>query len=978
MPTANEIRQQFIDFFVQKHGHTFVPSSSVVPHDDPTLLFTNAGMNQFKPYFLGTEKPPYPRAANTQKCIRAGGKHNDLDDVGKDTYHHTFFEMLGNWSFGDYFKKEAIAWAWELLTDVWKLDKSRLHVTVFEGDNDAGIPRDDEAAGFWRAVGVPESHIHLGNKKDNFWEMGETGPCGPCTEIHYDNTPDLSGGKLVNKGTPDVIEIWNLVFIQFNRNPDKSLTPLPAKHVDTGMGFERVTKVLQGKTSNYDTDVFTPIMDAIGSIFGRAYGRTLEDSCDIAFRVISDHVRMATFAITDGARPGNKKRDAVLRSVIRRAVRFGYQYLGQRTPFVFKLVPVVVREMGNAFPELKSRPEIVAQLVKQEEVDFLRTIERGLIGFRNAAAHAITESIRREKKERHLLITESYSDPSTSFDLETSSEAHVVHHVTAERPDGQEVKYEWEATINGYKAFIAKTFAVPPVVSGQAVFTLHATYGFPPDLTRQMAQERGLQTDDREFERLLEDHESKSRATEKKHIVAAIEGDLPPTDDSPKYSPLAPRPSPLILAWVKGNLVGTGSLSCGDQVGLLLDKTNFYAEQGGQVGDAGRIKTDTGTFKVEDTQRLGDSVIHWGKVWEGTVKTGQKATLEVSPARLDTMRNHTATHLLNWALRKVLGDHVEQKGSLVDADKTRFDFTHDKPMTHDEIAAVERLVNEKILADQPVTPITMQLGEAKKIAGVRAVFGEKYPDPVRVVIIGGGSPGVRYTEPRGSEYLTPGLGENASIEFCGGTHLSSTSQACLFKIVGQEGVAKGVRRITAVTGPKAVEYDRQLASVVGDLTERFRCRPEELPTRIESLQEEIKKLQQQLKKGAASDLAGTFDRLLAAATKTGEISVIIGEIPGGPDDAIRTQVDRVKQKAGSAVVVVGWIDGDKVGLLAAVSDDVIKKGVKAGDLIKQIAPMVGGGGGGRPNMAQAGGKEPGKLGDALTSARRLVEQQLTK
>ncbi len=908
MPTANEIRQQFIDFFCKKHAHTFVPSSSVVPLDDPTLLFTNAGMNQFKPYFLGTEKPPYPRAANTQKCIRAGGKHNDLDDVGKDTYHHTFFEMLGNWSFGDYFKKEAIAWAWELLTDVWKLDKSRLHVTVFEGDNDAKIPRDDEAAGFWRAVGVPDDHIHLGNKKDNFWEMGETGPCGPCTEVHYDNTPDYSGGKLVNKGTPDVIEIWNLVFIQFNRNPDKSLTPLPAKHVDTGMGFERVTKVLQGKTSNYDTDVFTPIIEAFAKMTGKHYGGKLDDMVDIGFRVVADHLRMAVFAITDGARPGNKKRDAVLRSVIRRAVRFGYQYFDLRDPFLFRLVPVLVEQMGSAFSELTSAPGKVADIVHDEEVDFYKTIERGLVHFQNVVKQA--------------------------------------HHS--------------QSQILG---------AAAGVISGHDAANLQTTYGFPLDLTMQMASELGMSVDKDEFDDAISRHKEVSGKGREKHIVTAIEGDLPTTDDSAKYLSLATRHSSLIQAWVKNNLVGSGSLACGVEVGLVLDKTNFYAEQGGQVGDSGWIKTDTGTFEVENTQRLGDSIIHWGKVWEGTIKTGQKASLEVNPARLDIMRNHTATHLMNWALRSVLGGNVDQKGSLVDADKTRFDFTHDKPMTAEQMTEVERLVNDKILADLPVTPITMPLAEAKKIAGVRAVFGEKYPDPVRVLIIGV-DPNSFSRDPKGSA--------DVSVEFCGGTHLERTSQACLFKIIGQEGVAKGVRRITAVTGPKAVEYDRQLSSVVGELSERFHCRPEELAARIETLQEEIKKLQQQLKKGTASDLAGSFDKLLASATRTGDVSVIVGEIPAGPDEAIRTQVDRVKQKAGSAVVVIGWIDGDKVGLLAAVSDDVVKKGIKAGELIKQIAPIVGGGGGGRPNMAQAGGKEPAKLGEALAQARSLIEKQLTK
>ena len=952
MMTANEIRQQFIDFFCKKHGHTFVPSSSVVPHDDPTLLFTNAGMNQFKPYFLGTEKPPYPRAANTQKCIRAGGKHNDLDDVGKDTYHHTFFEMLGNWSFGDYFKKEAIAWAWELLTseEWWKLDKARLHVTVFEGDAEAKIPRDEEAAGFWRAVGVADDHIHLGNKKDNFWEMGDTGPCGPCTEIHYDNTPDLTGGKLVNKGTPAVIEIWNLVFIQFNRNPDRSLTPLPAKHVDTGMGFERITKVLQRKDSNYDTDVFTPIFASIRKIvsdcasgdpdsaFGKGYtGYTgkLESPHDTAYRVIADHIRTLTFALTDGAVLGNDARNYVLSRILRRAERYGRQYLGITKPFLSMLVPAVVETMGGFFPELKVNPAKIVKAIKDEEEQFIRTLDQGLGMF-----------------DRYRARSEQCNKPTG---LNTNPVIVLAETRTKVSPAGvtvPEEEWPWYRRVGRN------------VLPGECVFRLHDTYGLYVDIVEQMANEIDWTIDRVGYDREMEKAKEKSRGAQKKHVVSAIQGELPTTDDSPKYSPHAPHLSPLILAWVKENLVGTDNLACGDQVGLVLDKTNFYAEQGGQVGDAGWIKTDTGSFEVEDTQRLGDSVIHWGKVWEGTIKTGQKAALEVNPARLDIMRNHTTTHLLNWALRTVLGEHVDQKGSLVDAEKARFDFTHDKPMTQEEFAEVERLVNEKILADEQVTPVTMPLAEAKKIAGVRAVFGEKYPDPVRVVMIG--------------SLPSPGVPGDGSIEFCGGTHLERTSQACLFKIASQEGVAKGVRRITAVTGPKAVEYDRQLSNVVGNLSERFHCRPEELPARVESLQEEIKKLQQQLKKGASSDLAGAMDKLLAGAAKVGEVSVIVGEIPAGPDDAIRTQVDRVKQKAGSSVVVVGWIDQEKVGLLAAVSDDVIKKGIKAGDLIKQIAPIVGGGGGGRPNMAQAGGKDPAKLGDALTQARRILEQQLTK
>jgi len=897
MPTANEIRQEFIDFFCQKHGHTFVPSSPVVPIGDDTLLFANAGMNQFKPYFLGTGKPPYPRAANTQKCIRAGGKHNDLDDVGKDTYHHTFFEMLGNWSFGDYFKKEAIQWAWELLTGVWKLDKERLHVTVFEGDPDNNVPRDDEAAEHWRAVGVDPAHIHLGSKKDNFWEMGETGPCGPCTEIHYDKTVDKSGRGLVNKGSADVIEIWNLVFIQFNRNEDRSLTPLPAKHVDTGMGFERITAVLQGKTSNYDTDVFTPIMEALGKLTGKQYQGRLDDLTDVGFRAIADHLRMAAFAITDGARPGNKKRDAVLRSVIRRAVRFGYQYFERREPFLYTLVPVVVEQMGSAFPELTKNPQQVIEVIRAEEAEFFKTIQRGMTHFQNAVVKAQEQAEKKAANESE------------------------------------------EGTVAS--------------ISGEDAANLQTTYGFPFDLTAQMALENGLSVDVAGYEKAMGRHREISGQGREKTVVAAVQGELPATDDSLKYKGFTAKAK--IVAWLKDNVVGTGGkLGAGDQVALVLDKTNFYAEQGGQVGDRGWIRTKTGSFEVTDTQRLGDAVLHVGKVHEGAIKAGQPATLEVSGVRADTMRNHTATHLMNWALRKVLGEHIEQKGSLVDATKTRFDFAHDQPLLPDQIAEVERLVNEKIYADLPVTPVTMPLDRAKLLPGVRAVFGEKYPDPVRVLLVGCRKP----------EDATP----DHSVEFCGGTHLSQTGQAGFFKIVGQELVS---------TGKEAVATVQRLSGLVDDLTGRFKCRPEDLPVRVDALQDEIKKLQQQLKKGAAVDLTAAADKLMASATQVNGSTVIVGEMPAGPEEQLRNQVDRLKQKAGSAVVLVGWTSEDKVGLLAAATDDVVKKGVHAGKLVGEVAKMVGGGGGGKPTMAQAGGREPAKLADALDAGRRQITGMLS-
>jgi alanyl-tRNA synthetase len=897
MPSANEIRQQFIDFFVKKHGHTFVPSSPVVPHDDPTLLFTNAGMNQFKPIFLGLEKRPYVRVANTQKCIRAGGKHNDLDDVGKDTYHHTFFEMLGNWSFGDYFKKEAITWAWELLTDVWKLDRDRLHVTVFGGDTAEGLDKDDEAREFWlKAAGVDPSRIHYGPKKDNFWEMGNTGPCGPCTEIHYDRTPNKSGGKLVNAGVPEVIEIWNLVFIQFNRGEDGKLTPLPAKHVDTGMGFERVTAVLQGKDSNYDTDVFTPIFAAIQKVTkAPPYTGKLQDLKDVAFRVIADHIRTLTFALTDGATIGNEGRDYVLKRILRRAERYGRQVLGTTMPFLAELVGSVVEHMGGAFPELKKNPSRVAAAIEDEEKQFIRTLDKGIKLFADVAD--------RVKK------------------------------------------------------------AGSKTVSGDDAFTLHDTFGIYLDITQQMADEAGLKVDVAGFESAMSAAKEKARAGQKKVTVEAIKGDLPKTDDSPRYGPLSIQAT--VVGWVKDNTVHRdSSLKATATVALLLDRTNFYAEQGGQVGDIGRITDDGMEFIVEDTQRLGDSVLHSGVLTVGTVKVGQTVTATVTD-RTSTVRNHTATHLLNLALRDVLGSHVEQKGSLVDAEKTRFDFSHDKPLTADEVRRVEEIVNQQILRDLPVTPVTMPLAEAKKLPGVRAVFGEKYPDPVRVVLIGAERPA--------------DATDQMSVEFCGGTHLSRTSQAGLFKIVSQENVAKGVRRVTAVTGQRAFEHVQEMSDVLGELTGRFNSSVAELPKRVESLQEELKKLQKQLQKGSAGDLNSAADKVLADAREIKGAKLIVGEVPGGPVDAMRAQIDRLRQKAGSSVIVLGWNNEDgSAGLAVGVSEDLVKGGIKSNDVIKPVAEVIGGKGGGPPHLATAGGKDASKLSEALAKAVELGTALLSK
>jgi alanyl-tRNA synthetase len=885
MPTANDIRRQFLDFFVKKHGHTEVPSSSVVPHDDPTLLFTNAGMNQFKDVFLGTGTRPYRRAVDSQKCIRAGGKHNDLEDVGRDTYHHTFFEMLGNWSFGDYYKAEAIRWAWELLTEIWGMDKTRLHATVFAGDPEFGVKPDEEAARLWtEATDINPSHVHRFGKKDNFWMMGETGPCGPCSEIHIDRTPDKSGGKLVNAGDARVIEIWNLVFIQYNRDDAGKLTLLPARHVDTGMGFERVTAVLQGRQSNYDTDVFKPLMDAIGQLVGNKYGGKIEDPNDVAFRVIADHLRMLTFAITDGALPGNKGRGAVLRSVLRRAFRFGYQRFGQREPFIYKLVHALVADMGGAYPELKTNPGRVQEVIKGEEADFLRTIERGLGLFDKAASQA----------ERH-----------------------------------------------------------GGVIPGKAIFDLYTTYGFPPDLTRQMAQERGLKLDEAEYDRLWGEF-TRPTGAKVAHVALNVSGGLPATNDRPKWS--ASQAQGTVLGWIADNEFHTSGFLPESEIGVILDQTCFYAEAGGQVGDQGTLRTPTGVLEVTQTVKVGDAIVHVGLVSEGRIEVGQKSQLEVSSEREFTRKNHTATHLLHWALHKVLGEHVEQRGSKVKPDEFTFDFSHTGPMTEAQKAEVERLVNEKIYADLQVNWRELPANEAKKLPGVKAFFGDKYGDVVRVVDVGDGF----------------------SREFCGGTHLEHTGQIGFFKIASEEAVGKGVRRLTCVTARAAVAAVQREDAILADLSGRFRCQPEELSARVESLQEEIKKLQQQLKKGAASDLQSVADSLMAAAADIKGARLVVGEMPAGPDEQMRQQVDRLKQKAGSGVVVVGWADDGKVQLIAAVTEDLVKKGLHAGKLIGQVAKVVGGGGGGKPTMAQAGGKEPGKLGEALDLARKLASEQLAK
>ncbi len=964
IPSAAQIRRQFIDYFVAKCGHAFVPSSPCVPVDDPTLMFTNAGMNQFKPYFLGTEKPTHLRVANTQKCIRAGGKHNDLDDVGHDTYHHTFFEMLGNWSFGDYFKKEAIGWAWELLTKVWGVDPTRLHATYFQGDAAEGLEPDSEARDLWGKI-LPPERIHPGNKKDNFWEMGDTGPCGPCSEIHIDLTPDKSGGPLVNAGDARVMEIWNLVFIQFNRGNDGKLSPLPAKHVDTGMGFERITSILQGmghgrlgNFSNYDTDVFTPIFSAIQKVTGAAaYTGLLESESqdsglkaqvfkDIAYRVIGDHIRTLTFAMTDGAVPSNEGRGYVLRRILRRAVRYGRQYLGTREPFMCKLVTAVVDAMGEAFPELKKNPQRVADLIRDEEASFIKTLDRGIALFEEAADYA--------SKHHHGRI------------------------------------------------------------NGEDAFKLHDTYGFPIDLTELMAEERGMTVDIGEYERRMEEARETARGASKSFASDALFA-IPErsfefhgtTDDSPKYysfesecvantvlksKPIIPGSESCWFEMDTGSFVGM-AIKEGDQIGVIPDRTSFYVEQGGQIGDTGWIDGPDFQMEVLLVKRVANSIVHFGVVRKGTLRGRDKLVTRANSNRKRTMANHTSTHVLNWALREVLGSDVHQKGSLVDPDKTRFDFSHNAQLSEEELARIEGLVNEQIKADLPVYTKESDQKKAREVNTLRAVFGEKYPDVVRVVSIGAPIDDLlaNPTNPKWMQF---------SVEFCGGTHLKSTGDARRFRLVEESAVAKGIRRVVGVTGERAQKVeddataimrmlkgasesgDDALAQRIAEITAAMSqmelpvVEKAQLRTDLAHLQERAKKAAKQQSKTGTADIIAKADQLLASAPRVGATAIISADMGAAGIDQLRSACDSLRSRAGSAAILLAAENDGKVVLLAAMTADVVGRGVKAGDLIKEIAPIVGGKGGGKPDLAQGGGTDTTKIGEAVAKASQWVSAKL--
>ena len=869
---VSQIRQAYLDFFAQK-GHQIVPSSPVVPGDDPTLLFTNAGMNQFKDVFLGFDKRPYNRATTAQKCIRAGGKHNDLDNVGYTARHHTFFEMLGNFSFGDYFKKDAIQFAWDLLTQTFKLPKEKLLVTVYA--------EDDEAFEIWnKQIGVPADRIiRIGDNKgaryasDNFWMMGDTGPCGPCTEIFYDHGDHIAGGP---PGSPDedgdrYIEIWNNVFMQFNRDEAGVMHPLPKPSVDTGMGLERIAAVLQHVHSNYEIDLFVNLLKASKEAVDTAGG----ENCDAdspSLKVIADHIRACSFIVVDGVIPGNAGRGYVLRRIARRAIRHGYK-LGARKPFFYQLVPALVKEMGDAYPELRAAQDKVSEVIKQEEERFFQTIANGM-----------------------------------------------------EILDG--------ALAGGAK-----------VVDGETAFRLHDTFGFPLDLTADVCRERGVTVDGEGFEVAMQKQRDQARAAGKFKVAQGLDYKGAPTQFH-GYDTLKHEGAKVTALYVDGSAVP--SVKAGDAAVIVLDNTPFYAESGGQVGDKGELRNESIRFVVEDTFKIQADVFgHQGEVLEGELKVGDSINALVdTQQRADTMRNHSATHILHKALREVLGDHVQQKGSLVDATKTRFDFTHNAPITSEQIRRIEDIVNQEILENTPTSGKVMSLEDAQK-TGAMMLFGEKYGDEVRVLEIG------------------------SSKELCGGTHVSRTGDIGSLKIVSEGGVAAGIRRVEAVTGNNALQFLQGLEDKINEAAAILKTHPGDLVNRVAQLQESLRQAERDLEKVNSKLAASQGDELAGQAIDVNGIKVLAARLDGADAGVLRETMDALKAKLKTAAIVLASVQGDKVSLIAGVTADSIGK-VKAGELVNFVAQQVGGKGGGKPEMAMAGGTDPSKLGAALAGVKDWV------
>ena len=869
---VSQIRQAYLDFFARK-GHQIVPSSPVVPGDDPTLLFTNAGMNQFKDVFLGFDKRPYSRATTAQKCIRAGGKHNDLDNVGYTARHHTFFEMLGNFSFGDYFKKDAIQLAWDLLTQEFKLPKEKLLVTVYA--------EDDEAYEIWnKQIGIPADRIiRIGDNKgaryasDNFWMMGDTGPCGPCTEIFYDHGDHIPGGP---PGSPDedgdrYIEIWNNVFMQFNRDEAGVMHLLPKPSVDTGMGLERIAAVLQHVNSNYEIDLFVNLIKASKDAVDAAGGQNC-DAQSPSLKVIADHIRACSFIVVDGVIPGNAGRGYVLRRIARRAIRHGYK-LGARKPFFYQLVPALVKEMGEAYPELRAAQDKVGEVLKQEEERFFQTIANGM-----------------------------------------------------EILDG--------ALAGGAK-----------VVDGETAFRLHDTFGFPLDLTADVCRERGVTVDAAGFEVAMQKQRDQARAAGKFKVAQGLEYKGKPTQFH-GYDTLKHAGAKVTALYLDGSAVT--SVKAGDAAVIVLDHTPFYAESGGQVGDKGELRNETVRFAVEDTFKIQADVFgHQGELLEGELKVGDalNALVDVQQ-RTDTMRNHSATHILHKALREVLGDHVQQKGSLVDASKTRFDFTHNAPITAEQIRKIEDIVNQEILENTATSGKVMSLDDAQK-TGAMMLFGEKYGEEVRVLEIG------------------------SSKELCGGTHVSRTGDIGSLKIVSEGGVAAGIRRVEAVTGNNALHFLQGMEDKINEAAAILKTHPGDLVNRVAQLQESLRQAERELEKVNSKLAASQGDELAGQAIDINGLKVLAARLDGADAGVLRETMDALKAKLKTAAIVLASVQGDKVSLIAGVTTDSIGK-VKAGDLVNFVAQQVGGKGGGKPEMAMAGGNDPSKLGAALEGVKDWV------
>ena len=873
---VNQIRESFLKFFESK-GHQVVSSSPVIPGDDPTLLFTNAGMNQFKDVFLGFDKRPYSRATTAQKCIRAGGKHNDLDNVGYTARHHTFFEMLGNFSFGDYFKQDAIQYAWELLTTVFKLPPEKLWVTVYA--------EDDEAYEIWaKTIGVPtERIIRIGDNKgaryasDNFWMMGDTGPCGPCTEIFYDHGPEIAGGP---PGSPDedgdrYIEIWNNVFMQFNRDEAGVMHPLPKPSVDTGMGLERIAAVLQHVHSNYEIDLFAHLLSAAKAAVDQA-GAGSCDANSPSLKVIADHIRACTFTVADGVIPGNAGRGYVLRRITRRAIRHGYK-LGARAPFFHQLVRALVAEMGDAYPELKTHEARVTEVLKQEEERFFQTIANGMDILEAALTQGTT------------------------------------------------------------------------VLDGETAFKLHDTYGFPLDLTADVCRERGVSVDEVAFEAAMNKQREQARAAGKFKMAQGLEYSGAATEFQ-GYERLTEEGSQVLAIYMDGSPVN--AIKAGDAAVVVLDRTPFYAESGGQVGDTGELKNQNSLFMVEDTLKIQADVFgHHGQLHEGELKVGDRLLARVdAERRARTVRHHSATHLMHKALREVLGSHVQQKGSLVDPDKTRFDFTHSQPLSTEEIRRIEDIVNAEILANVQTHAAVMKLEDAQK-TGAMMLFGEKYGETVRVLEIG------------------------SSKELCGGTHVTRTGDIGAFKIVSESGVAAGIRRIEAITGDRALSYLQSLDQQVNTLASLLKASPSDLTARITQLQEHAKTLEKEIERLSSKLAASQGDDLLKQATDLQGIKVLSAQLDMADAKALRETLDQLKNKLKTAVIVLASVQDGKVQLAAGVTSDLISK-VKAGELVNHVAQQVGGKGGGKPDMAMAGGTDPKGLTGALQSVNAWVQERL--